>query len=802
MDNATDYVTELGESGIDPGAHAQLLDYLKQLEANLERRSEELSALQRRYKELFEAEQKKTQELAMLAEIGEGALAHHNVDDYIHAAVTAMQRNFNYFDVALFLVDQSANEVALQSQSGGYCRAAQEGYRQSLDVGIVGWAATTGEALLSNNVKEEPRFYCAFPEEQRTQSELSVPIKIGNIVRGVIDVQSQKENAFASRDVSVLQTVPDQMATAIENAQLYEQMVLLKRFSETIVASLPSAVLVVDRELRLVLANRIFCEEVGSEEDEIRGQPLESILSPVLLHDAGLLDAIRQTIESGQPLWLGDVAYLCGTGEECVADVRLTPLGTSNEGRLLITIRDVTQRARQIAQLSLLHDMGGLLQRSLDRDRLLYTLLTCITAGPALGFNRGFVLLPDEQGENLRGEMAVGPVTVEEAHRIWAEVGKRHRGLQDLVEAFAPEQIEMTDIQRLVCGMRFSLKESPSAILSRVMRESTTFRVATDAVRRDLCYPYGDVLRTQEFAAAPLIAGSRILGVVLADNAFNQEPIVEEDLKLLTTLCNQAGLAISNAIAHAQIEDHADELAKAYQRLREAHQELVRQEKLVTVGEMAARVSHEIRNPLATIGGFARSMLKNPDDVSRVKSDASIIVEEVEELEGILGNMLDLTRPSGPACRLENVNSIVEHACLMARSDFQKYPVSLVKQLDDYLPEVFVDARQIQQGLLNVIRNGLQAMPEGGELTVATASEEDGVVVSITDHGEGIPPDVRDNIFTPFYTTKVQGTGLGLAVTRKIMDDHHGTIEAQSEEGVGTTFILKVPYTQPVEGTP
>jgi len=151
---------------------------------------------------------------------------------------------------------------------------------------------------------------------------------------------------------------------------------------------------------------------------------------------------------------------------------------------------------------------------------------------------------------------------------------------------------------------------------------------------------------------------------------------------------------------------------------------------------------------------------------------------------------------------LENVNSIVEHACLMARSDFQKYPVSLVKQLDDYLPEVFVDARQIQQGLLNVIRNGLQAMPEGGELTVATASEEDGVVVSITDHGEGIPPDVRDNIFTPFYTTKVQGTGLGLAVTRKIMDDHHGTIEAQSEEGVGTTFILKVPYTQPVEGTP
>jgi len=792
---------ELAQRGIDPRACEQLISYLRELELGLEQRSGELRASERRYRELFEAEKKKTRELAMLAKIGEDALSHRDVNQLVAAAAQTISRSFSECSVAIFLVDASSHSLVLTGYSHNQLREPSSerlGYRQPLDMGIVGWVATHGEALRCNNVLEEPRFYCAFPEQENVSSELAVPIRHGDNIIGVIAVQSKRENFFDYRDQVVLQTVADQMATAIENIRLHNQTVLLKEFNQAVVSSFPSAVVVVDRSLNVLLANRTFCEEVGVEEDVIQGCTLESVLSPTLLYDAGLREALQDALEGEGYCLLENVTYTNGRGEECVVDIRVSLLRDSPESGLLITIRDETQRARQIAQLSLLHDMGALLQRSLDRDYLLYTLLTCITAGPALGFNRSVVFLLDERKENLLGAMAVGPLTLEEAHRIWAEVGKRPRALQELLDSFGPAEIEKTEIQRLARQMRVSLAEAPHSILARTVREQATFKVATEALRRELCYPYGEILHSREFATAPLSSGREVLGAVVADNAFNQAPIQEEDLRLLTTLCNQAGLALSHAMAHARVESHARELKEAYQRLREMHQELVRREKLSSVGEMAARVSHEIRNPLITIGGFARSMLKKPEDVERVREDASIIVQEVEELEEILGSMLDLARPLGPVCRPENINAILEHACLMARADFERYGVHLVKHLDEYLPEVFVDARQMRQALLNVIRNGIQAMPHGGKLTVSTAREEDGVSITICDEGPGIPPDEMDKIFTPFYTTKVQGTGLGLAVTRKILEDHRGSIEVHSQVGSGASFVLRIPYTQPL----
>lgn len=791
-------------TAIDDATYAQLLDYLKELEGNVERQAQELRASEQRYRELFETEQKRSSELALFTVVGETAQSHRTVDEYVAAAARAIQSNFSYYDVAIFLADDSAGEVVLRSQSGGYRHSLPLGYRQKIGVGIIGWVAEHGETLLSNDVSQEPRFLCAFPAEEATRSELAVPIKMNNMVRGVIDVQSQSENAFDFRDVVVLQTVADQMATAIENTRLYQQTLLLKEFNETVIASFPSAIIVINHDRRIVMANRTFCSQSGLPEIEVEGRSLEEILDPAFLESTGLVASIERMFETGEAMDIGDVLYVTPTNEQRVTDIRMSFLSYSDETLLLITIRDVTARTRRVAQMSLLHSMGSLMQRTLDLDHVLFTILTCITAGPALGFNRGFVLLLDKEKQNLEGVMAIGPASPEEANRIWWEVGQHYRNLDDLVGTFQPDQIQGNPLQQQIEQVRLAVPSTEPMILWRVIQEKMPFKVSMEAVSANLCYPYGDILQAREFVVAPLVAGNEVLGVVLADNVYNGNPIDDEDLRLLTTLCNQAGLAIANAIAHENVESHAQELSRAYERLKEAHLELERTAKLAAVGEMAARVSHEIKNPLATIGGFARSMLKKPDDTDRVRHDAAIIMEEVEELEGILRNMLDLTRPGLITPRPESINTAVEHACLMARADLEKYKVTLRKELDSNIPEAFMDARQVEQTALNVIRNGIQSMPDGGELVVSTRGDGDWVVWSVADRGSGIPEDKLQQIYTPFYTTKVQGTGLGLAVTKKIIDDHHGEIEVVSAVGRGTTFTVRIPLIQPPvpDGTP
>ncbi|MBI3920450.1 MAG: GAF domain-containing protein [Armatimonadetes bacterium] len=787
-------VREFSEEALDEETHRQILSYLQELESNLERQAVKLRDSEKRYKDLFEAEQKRSRELALLTEVGESALTTDRMEDYLESAAKAIQRNFSYYDVAMFLVAENDHTVVLRSQSGGYRGVLPLGYRQKIGEGIIGWVAEHGETLLANDVSQEPRFLQAFPDEALTRSEIAVPIKVGNVVRGVIDVQSQSLDAFDYRDVVILQTVADQMATAIENVRLYHQTLLLKELNEAVIASFPSAVIVIDGQRRVVLVNRMFCQQTGLTEGEAEGRNLGDVLDPDLLRETRLLEAVQSMLETGESVELADVTCLDSYKNESVVEIRLSFLSYGEESLVLITLRDVTMRARRTARMALLHSMGNLLQRTLDLDHLLFTVLTCVTAGPALGFNRAFLLLLDKDKENLQGEMAVGPGSPDEAGRIWLEVGQHYRNLEELVQAFDAAQTRNTPIQQLVERMRLNLTESREAVLARAVNERTSFKVQADCLDPAQPYPYCEVVQAPEFAVAPLVAGTEVLGLVLTDNVFSGKPIEDEDLQLLTILCNQAGLAIANALAHEEIENHAAELTRAYQQLKETQQDLVHSEKLATVGEMAARVSHEIRNPLATIGGFARSVLKKPDDVERVKHDASVIVEEVEELEEILMNLLDLTRPSQATRRLESVNVVVEHSCLMLRDDLEKHPsVTLVKELDPNIPEVSMDSHQLQQAALNILRNGIQAMPDGGTLSVRTHAEEGYVTIAISDSGVGIPETALSRIFMPFYTTKIKGTGLGLAVTKKTIEDHCGCMEVTSEENRGTTFTLHLP---------
>jgi two-component system NtrC family sensor kinase len=224
-------------------------------------------------------------------------------------------------------------------------------------------------------------------------------------------------------------------------------------------------------------------------------------------------------------------------------------------------------------------------------------------------------------------------------------------------------------------------------------------------------------------------------------------------------------------------------------------EELLRNERLSALGRMAAHISHEIKNPLMLIGGFARQVLKDTTgDPEKVKEKLRIMVDEVQRLEGLLAEVGGYAKISEPQKRPGDLNALIQETCHRLEPTIQERGITLRLELDENLPQVQFDPVHLRQVILNIAKNGIEAMPQGGTLTIASGREPGRVLVHIADTGEGIPPEVRAKIFQPFFSTKPKGSGLGLAISQKIIEAHQGaiTIESEPHQGTRVTFFLNV----------
>ncbi len=231
---------------------------------------------------------------------------------------------------------------------------------------------------------------------------------------------------------------------------------------------------------------------------------------------------------------------------------------------------------------------------------------------------------------------------------------------------------------------------------------------------------------------------------------------------------------------------------RAEEELRETQKQLAHQEKLAVLGELAGGVAHEIRNPLGAIknAGYLLNMaVEEPEP--EVKETIEILQKEVETSERVVSNLLDFARPKLPTrCKL-NINDVVQQA--LSRRPVPE-SVQVVSQLDETLPAVLADPDQLNRIFDNLILNAVQAMPEGGRLVVKSeASDSEWVTVTFADTGAGIDDEALGKIFEPLFTTKAKGIGLGLALTKMLVEAHGGTIEVESEVGKGTSFTVSLP---------
>ena len=229
------------------------------------------------------------------------------------------------------------------------------------------------------------------------------------------------------------------------------------------------------------------------------------------------------------------------------------------------------------------------------------------------------------------------------------------------------------------------------------------------------------------------------------------------------------------------------------QALIETQQELVRSERFAAIGEAASHLSHEIKNPLMLMSGFATQVMRTlpEDDPGREK--LHIISQEAKRLEKMLNQVRDFTRPQSPDKTRTQINDLIQETLSLVREELDLANINLDLNLSPEIPETGFDQSQIKQVLINLIKNAWEATPGGGTISISSSLEKDHIQVSVQDTGTGISSDKQKEIFNPFFTTKDKGTGLGLAVTYRIIQDHHGEIRMESKLGKGTKFSFCLP---------
>jgi two-component system, NtrC family, sensor kinase len=230
--------------------------------------------------------------------------------------------------------------------------------------------------------------------------------------------------------------------------------------------------------------------------------------------------------------------------------------------------------------------------------------------------------------------------------------------------------------------------------------------------------------------------------------------------------------------------------------LEELRAQLVQSEKLAAFGQLGAGITHEVKNPITALVGFAQLAQRRLDDPAKVTELLKIIEAEALRCRDLLGSFLSFARSSSSAWDRVEVNALVEEAARLLKHQLSIHGVDIVFELGPDVPAISGSATELKQIIMNLCFNAQQAMPKGGTVWIATALADDGMaVIEVRDNGPGIPPNIRDKIFDPFFTTKKpgEGTGLGLAVSQGIARAHKGSLTVESKDGKGASFYLRLP---------
>lgn len=437
-------------------------------------------------------------------------------------------------------------------------------------------------------------------------------------------------------------------------------------------------------------------------------------------------------------------------------------------------------------ELSILSLISRAIFQPLSLEDNLLVALTALTSGSGVGFNRAMLLVMD--GDRLRGEMWLGPGTAEEAAEIWRSLAASGSGYPEMIEHNRRliKSDRDTTLTRRMKNLTFHIdRDAPTVPALAVVRKRLILVREPDA-EPAMDRKFREMLsRVDEFLCIPLAANDEVMGEIIVDNAITRKQISPADVRL-AGLC---GLLAGNYMMTDRL----------YHRLLDAQRE-------AAVGEVAMFLSHQLRNPLTALGGFAEQLLRPGVSEENKQRNLVMIRDEVRRLEFLMDEArrflkFDRFEPVWFE-PWETIQGVLNSPDIAARASGYDLDLTCEKKGG---PEIYCDPGAFGEALRNVLDNAFDATPPGGAIHVRAYPNRGGdrFTVSVRDSGKGIADEDSGRIFRPSFTTKENGLGLGLAFVRKVIIACGGTVDFRSRPGKGTVFHLTFQdrLKEPSEGT-
>jgi signal transduction histidine kinase len=713
--------------------------------------------------------------------------------------------------------------------------AASLDFRIPSGEGAAGKAAQKRAPQLFTDVRNRPPTL-SHPRELRDfASILSVPVMDDVYLYGVMNVSTAEPRTFPEEEVRLMSTVATEMAGAVRNSRLYHdarkrvsELITLNEIAQSITSTFQVPEIlghVAESTTRLLQADactirlaeegkgglKVMVEEGAAGTGDRNLARVEKGLAeqivrekrPLLVNGPEDSPAFEVLSRHGIRSWLGlpilsrgnplgVISYRSASASRPF-DMEVVSLMQTVCSQLANTVENASmyqearrmarEREQRVRKLSTLYEVSRALMSTVKTERILHVMMSALTSPDGFDFSRAVLFLLSEDGGELAARMAMGPRSRREAKVPPLPAGGFAALSDEALKERLWDDLSGTDVP--VKGMGCLVARA--AIEKRPVRTETGCPGGHGGSGFCGAHP-------KSFAAVPLVVKGEARGVIYVDNRFRERSISEEDIQILTMFASEACLAMENASLYESLENALDTI-------RTTQDRLLQSEKLAALGEMAARIAHEIKNPLTVIGGFARRLEKKSVEEgvqpAALRRYSSVIRKEVARLEGLIQQTLYFSREAAPSLRSVDMNGEVQEVLAMFREEFEEARVTTVVELSPDLPIISVDPDQVRQVLWNLFSNAVHAMPQGGTLRVETAptglDEGEGVELKVGDTGGGIPHDVVHNIFNPFFTTKPKGTGLGLPIVHAIVERHGGSIHIDNREGKGVTFSVLLP---------
>ncbi|MCL2760462.1 MAG: ATP-binding protein [Desulfuromonadales bacterium] len=431
----------------------------------------------------------------------------------------------------------------------------------------------------------------------------------------------------------------------------------------------------------------------------------------------------------------------------------------------------------------LLYKGNNAIEGNVSLNKRLHLLMNAITQKAPFVFERAMLLLVNNHTSCLHGMFGIAC----SQEKKLASTSKIQSKEFDLSEQEIEDQYN-SRLSRDIRKCKLEMKPNKNASF-RAIQEKQILHIQNISKEKNIDHAFLKRFGIQEFVVAPIQGREQILGVVIADNPASQKKISEYDIDFLQMITSHTGTVIEDSLLH-------NRLAITTGQLQEAREQILHDTRLTAIGEMAASIAHELKGPMVSIGGFARILAKKLTLATKESQYLSTIIEETGRLENMLSDILAYSKKTTICYEECKIEKIIESSLNILQPIFKKSRINVLLIPPKKPIKFYGDCHQIKQVFINLFSNAHEAMENGGTLNITIGQDKVDkrkvLYVKVTDNGKGIPSDVLEKIFIPFYTTKKSGTGLGLTISNQIISNHKGEIRVSNlpDRGAEVTVIL------------